>query len=192
MIEVTSERWDGVWFSLAVNEKRKLLACAFSDRSRKEAEKTVRQALQTRFPKIANGSPGNSTRFRVIHRAFKGRNQKINLSELDLTHVSSFRRQVYGLLRRIPRGRVTTYGAIAKTVGGRRYARAVGMAVATNPLPIVIPCHRVIPASLRIGNYGIAGRKPSQGGYVKRRLLELEGVKFLGGKISRESLWTPV
>ena len=98
---------------------------------------------------------------------------------------------MYEVLLRIPRGRVTTYGAIAERLGGKRYARAVGTAVATNPLPLLVPCHRVVPASLRVGNYGMGGREPSTGGYMKRRLLELEGVKFQGGKVSKQSKWMP-
>jgi len=191
LIRMSSEKRGGVWFSLALNEKRKLLACAFSDRNRREAEKAVRQALPLRTPKVENGHPRNSARLREVFQVFKGKRGSVNLKTLDLSHVSAFRRRVYLQLRRIPRGRVTTYGAIAKRIGGRRYARAVGTAVATNPLPLVIPCHRVVLSSLRVGNYGMPGRKPSQRGYMKRRLLELEGVKFLGGKISKESLWTP-
>jgi methylated-DNA-[protein]-cysteine S-methyltransferase len=108
-----------------------------------------------------------------------------------LSNVSEFRRKVYSLLQAIPSGKVATYGALAKKVGGKRYARAVGTAVATNPLSLIIPCHRVVPASLRVGNYGMPGRKPSEGGYVKRGLLEREGVVFRGEKVSVESLWKP-
>jgi methylated-DNA-[protein]-cysteine S-methyltransferase len=122
---------------------------------------------------------------------FKGKDVAVNMKTLDLSHVSPFRRRVYRQLLRIPRGRVATYGAVANRIGGRRYARAVGTAVAMNPLPLAIPCHRVVQASLKVGNYGMPGRKPSEGGYMKRRLLELEGVKFLGGKISKKSVWTP-
>ncbi len=191
MIRISSEKRGGVWFSLALNKKRKLLACAFSDRSRRNAEKSVREALPPRAMKITNSRVGSSARFHDVYRAFNGKNRNVRLSALDLSHVSDFRKRVYLQLRRIPRGHVTTYGAVAKRLGGRRYARAVGTAVATNPLSLVIPCHRVVPASLKVGNYGMPGRKPSQGGYMKRRLLELEGVKFLGVKISKESLWTP-
>jgi len=113
------------------------------------------------------------------------------MQALDLSSVSDFRKDVYNLLCKIPLGKVTTYGAIAQKVGGKRYARAVGTAVATNPLPLVIPCHRVVSASLRIGNYGMCGRKPSTGGYMKRMLLEREGVMFQGDKISKKSTWTP-
>jgi methylated-DNA-[protein]-cysteine S-methyltransferase len=71
---------------------------------------------------------------------------------------------------RIPRGRVSTYGAVAKHIGVPRGARAVGNALARNPFPIVIPCHRAIRADGSLGGY--------RGGLVmKRALLELEGVR---------------
>lgn len=190
MIQISSEDRDGVWFALALNEKKQLIACAFSDRNRSEALRAVKNAIPSRNSPVENGSSANSVRLRELHNLFTGRG-RVGLGSLDLSHVSAFRRKVYLLLLRIPRGRVTTYGAIAKKLGSGRYARAVGTAVATNPLPLVIPCHRVVPASFRIGNYGMPGRKPSEGGYVKNNLLRREGVKFLGGKVSKESLWVP-
>jgi methylated-DNA-[protein]-cysteine S-methyltransferase len=113
------------------------------------------------------------------------------LRVVDLSTVSGFRRKVYNQLSKIPLGKVTTYGAIAVKLGGKKYARAVGTAVATNPLPLLIPCHRVVPWSLRVGNYGMCGRDPSKGGYMKQELLLREGVRFEGERISKQSTWNP-
>ena len=72
---------------------------------------------------------------------------------------------------RIPRGRISTYGRIAKHIGAPGAARAVGTALATNPFPIVIPCHRALRADGGVGGY--------QGGAkMKRSLLEMEGIAF--------------
>ena len=190
MIEIASKRKDGVWFSLALNEKGKLVACSFSDRKRREAETAVKRTLQRKVGKMRNRRMQSLTIFQEIYRRFSGKRMRIKWDELDLTHSTQFQKKVYRLLCQIPYGRVTTYGAVAGRLGGRRYARAVGTAVASNPLPLIIPCHRVVPASLTVGNYGMPGRKPSQGGYMKRRLLEREGVKFLGANVSKESVWT--
>jgi len=167
------------------------MACSFSDRSHREAENAVKNALPSRTPKIKNDRRVDSWSFRELSAFYKGKGKKIDSSTFDLSFVSGFRRKVYEVLLRIPRGRVTTYGAIAERVGGKRYARAVGTAVATNPLSLIVPCHRVVPASLRVGNYGMGGREPSTGAYMKRRLLELEGVKFQSGKVSKQSTWKP-
>jgi methylated-DNA-[protein]-cysteine S-methyltransferase len=81
---------------------------------------------------------------------------------------SSFERSVWDLLREIPYGKTTSYGAIAAALGLTNGARAVGRANGSNPLPIVIPCHRVIGSDGTLTGYG--GGLP-----LKRVLLELEG-----------------
>ena len=188
MIRVTSQQKDGVWFSLAVNERDQLVGCAFSDRSKRDAEKSVMGTIpRSQIETDASVDPGI---FQEICGVYSGKTTG-QIKSFDLSNVSEFRRRVYSLLQAIPSGKVATYGALAKKVGGKRYARAVGTAVATNPLPLIIPCHRVVPASLKVGNYGTPGRKPSEGGYVKRGLLEREGVVFRGERVSTESLWKP-
>lgn len=188
MIRITSQRKDGVWFSLAVNERDELVACAFSDRSKNDAEESVMGTIPR--SQIETAGSVDPSIFEEIYRAYSGKSTG-QLKSFDLSKVSEFRRKVYSLLQAIPSGKVATYGALAKKVGGKRYARAVGTAVATNPISLIIPCHRVVPASLKVGNYGMPGRKPSEGGYVKRGLLEREGVVFSGEKVSAESLWKP-
>lgn len=88
-----------------------------------------------------------------------------------------FQKRVWQALERIPEGKVTTYGAIADYLGSRA-VRAVATAVAKNPAAPGVPCHRVVPASGRVGNYsgrgGVAG---------KIALLEKEGVSVKEGKI---------
>ncbi len=89
---------------------------------------------------------------------------------VDLRLVASpFRRTVLETLRReVGPGRTTAYGALAASAGHPRAARAVVTAMARNPVPIVVPCHRVLPGSGGLGNYG-------GGPARKRALLELEG-----------------
>ena len=191
MIEVSTARRRGVWFSTAVNQKGKLVACAFSDRSRREVERAIGNALPKKFDHAIRRKNGERKSFRILTNFYDGKGKKASLRPVDLSSASNFRRDVYEMLCKIPHGKVTTYGTIANKLGGKRYARAVGTAVAKNPLPLIIPCHRVVPSSLRVGNYGMCGRKPSTGGYMKRMLLEREGVKFQGDKVSRRSIWFP-
>jgi methylated-DNA-[protein]-cysteine S-methyltransferase len=89
----------------------------------------------------------------------------------DLSLVRSpFRRAVLEILGHdIPRGATVSYGALAARAGSPNAARAVGSACATNPIPLIVPCHRVLPGSGRLGNYGLGGPD------IKRQLLELEG-----------------
>ena len=93
--------------------------------------------------------------------------------QLDLGHATQFQREVIGACRQIPWGKVATYGQLAARAGAARAARAVGRVMATNPVPLVVPCHRVIAAGNRLGGFSAP-----QGTAMKRRLLQLEGVKL--------------
>jgi methylated-DNA-[protein]-cysteine S-methyltransferase len=191
LTEIITTRRGSVWFSAAVNEKGKLVASAFSDRNRREAEKAVANSMPKTLPGSLRSRRGDANGLRVLSKFYEGNGRRNSIRLLDLTSVSSFRREVYRQLCRIPRGKVTTYGDIAQKLGGKRYSRAVGTAVATNPLPLIVPCHRVVPSSLRVGNYGMCGRDPTKGGYMKREILEREGVRFQGSQISKKSTWFP-
>ena len=87
---------------------------------------------------------------------------------LDLSRGTSFQQKVWRTLRRISYGRLRSYQWVAFRVGGRQYARAVGNAVGANPMPIVIPCHRIVAQDASLG--GFSGGLPT-----KRKLLTLEG-----------------
>ena len=87
---------------------------------------------------------------------------------LDLSRGTSFQRKVWRALRRVSYGRLRSYQWVAVRVGGRQYARAVGNAVGANPMPIVIPCHRIVAQDASLG--GFSGGLPT-----KRKLLTLEG-----------------
>ena len=90
---------------------------------------------------------------------------------------TTLKRRVWDALRRIPEGRVTTYGAIAAYLGTKA-VRAVGTAVGKNPDAPEVPCHRVVPSNGKLGNYSGEG-----GAARKQALLESEGVRVKEGKI---------
>lgn len=86
--------------------------------------------------------------------------------ELELSSATNFQRQVWRLTRLIPYGETRSYGWVAEKLG-KRGARAVGQALARNPLPVIIPCHRVVAGDGDLGGY-------SGGVEVKKSLLRLE------------------
>ena|SRR3989338_5876700 len=88
----------------------------------------------------------------------------------------AFTEKVYVAMRRIPRGKVTTYKALAKAVGNPKAARAVGNACNANPYAPRVPCHRVIASDGSLGGYAHGLKK-------KAALLKAEGVEIRGGKI---------
>ncbi len=91
--------------------------------------------------------------------------------DIDLSDLPSFHRAVLTACRGIPFGQTASYAELAREVGRPRAARAVGQAMASNPLPLVIPCHRIIASDGTIGGFS-----SSRGVTQKERLLQHEGV----------------
>jgi methylated-DNA-[protein]-cysteine S-methyltransferase len=105
---------------------------------------------------------------RELDEYFEGRRDRFDLPlDWRLSHPGFYRR-VLRATARVPFGEVITYGEAAGRAGNPRAFRAAGTALGSNPIPIVVPCHRVIRAGGAIGNYG-------GGPQMKRFLLELEG-----------------
>ena len=92
----------------------------------------------------------------------------------DISILTDFQRQVLQATQEIPRGRIATYMDIARKIGNPKAVRAVGQALGRNPIPIVIPCHRVIASNGSLGGYSGGG-----GLETKARLLQLEGALSL-------------
>jgi methylated-DNA-[protein]-cysteine S-methyltransferase len=104
---------------------------------------------------------------RELDEYFEGRRREFELP-IDLQAVPGFHRDVLAELRRVPYGQVTTYGTLAARAGRPRAARAVGTVMNRNPLPIVLPCHRVVGSTGKLVGYG--------GGLERKEfLLRLEG-----------------
>ena len=101
-------------------------------------------------------------------RAYVAGKSRTFRTPVDLSLATPFAREVLTQLHRLPAGKLTTYGDLAKSVGRPKGARAVGGAVGSNPVPVVVPCHRVV-ASNGLGGFG--GGLP-----MKRWLLQLEGI----------------
>jgi methylated-DNA-[protein]-cysteine S-methyltransferase len=105
---------------------------------------------------------------RELDEYFEGKRDRFELAlDWRLSHPGFYRR-VLRATARVPFGEVITYGDAANRAGNPRAFRAAGTALGSNPIPIVVPCHRVIRAGGGIGNYG-------GGPQMKRFLLELEG-----------------
>lgn len=100
---------------------------------------------------------------------------------------SNFKDQVYRLTRQIPKGRVSTYGAIAKALGRPNASRAVGRILRVNPTPLRVPCHRVVHFDGRVGGYGGATGQPK-----KVVLLTAEGITIRRDRVQnlQASLFT--
>jgi methylated-DNA-[protein]-cysteine S-methyltransferase len=129
------------------------------------------EALARRFGArvLRSPRPLDSAR-RELDAYFEGRRRDFDLP-LDLGPVGGFARVVLDELARVPYGRTTTYGMLAARAGRPRAARAVGTVMNRNPVPIVLPCHRVLGSSGSLVGYG--------GGLERKEtLLRLEGVSL--------------
>ena len=88
----------------------------------------------------------------------------------------NLQQKIYKKLLEVPKGQITTYGDLAKAVGLKNGQRAVGKIMNKNPYPVIIPCHRVVMSTGKIGGY-------AYGAPVKTKMLNDEGIEIQNGKI---------
>jgi methylated-DNA-[protein]-cysteine S-methyltransferase len=137
------------------------------------AEATGR-LLRRRAPGAEPGAPPPDVAEAIaaVKRYFAGEETDFSALKLDLGEQDPFFARIYAAARRVGWGHTTTYGALAKELGaGPEAARDVGQAMATNPVALIIPCHRVLAAGGKLGGFSAPG-----GSRTKLRMLELEGV----------------
>ena len=135
-----------------------------------EAERSVLR----RLPGAVRAEPPAdiATVVEAAIRYFEGERIEFFETAVDPGQQPPFFTQVYAFVRTLGWGETTTYGAVARALdAGPEHARAVGQAMATNPVPLIIPCHRVMAAGGKIGGFSAPGGSTS-----KARMLELEGV----------------
>ena len=116
----------------------------------------------------------------AIVAVLAGERRDLGFVALDERAIEPFRREVYAATRRVAPGTTATYGEIARAIGrtDAEAARDVGAALARNPFPIVVPCHRVLGANGRLTGFSAPG-----GLETKRRMLELEGAPGFGQQL---------
>lgn len=154
------------WGWVGISETAKGIdAIALPQRSKRAIEFGLRTMAGEAF------EPGESARLEAARRQLldylAGKRDTFDIP-LDLSRGTAFQRRVWRTLQRVPFGKLRSYQWIAARVGGQRYARAVGNAVGANPLPIVLPCHRIVAQDASLGGF-------SCGLPMKRKLLTLEG-----------------
>jgi len=123
-------------------------------------------ARPTRDDRPPEGLPKQVVDHLTRRRRFQG--------GLDLNGLTPFQRLVLEKTREIPSGEVRSYQWVAREIGAKRAVRAVGTALAKNPIPILIPCHRVVRTDGRIGHYSAGGST------MKSKILAFEGVDVEG------------
>jgi len=184
-VQLSIERSEEMSFGCLVDQKERLVASSFGANSQ-----LVERHLVEYSTKTIGKSPTRINHWLTeeMIRRFEGakNSKKVNLNR---SFVSNHQAKVCSVLEKIPAGRVTTYGLISNHIGSA--PRAVGGAVGSNPWSIFVPCHRVVPRSLRIGNYSLCGTLGESGSPTKFRLLVRERVPIDKDRIDSASLWKP-
>jgi methylated-DNA-[protein]-cysteine S-methyltransferase len=167
--------WRGnTLLAIAMAETKNRASWTAGDRSGSKIE-ALRRDLERRFGPIAleRASETNAT-LKHLDRYFQGDVSAIRKIRVD-PGGTTFQAAVWKLLRAIPGGRTMTYGELAMRAGRPGAARAAGRAVGSNPIPIAIPCHRVVGKSGSLTGFG--------GGLPRKQwLLEHEGGRSEGGR----------
>ena len=143
-----------------------------------EADESIARArLVRRFSGAAEAEPPPFVVDAIdrVTRLLAGEAADLSPIPLDLSAADEFEQRVYAVTRAIPRGAVRTYGEVAAAIGAPGAARAVGAALGRNPIPIIIPCHRVLAAQGRSGGFSAPG-----GTETKFRMLAIEGARRPG------------
>jgi methylated-DNA-[protein]-cysteine S-methyltransferase len=127
--------------------------------------------LVERFPDAVQAVPSRAVQCAIegIVALLSGERRDLSEIEIDMDGVPPFHRRVYDVVRTVAPGETATYGEIAKRLGVRGAARAVGQALRRNPFALVVPCHRVIAADGRLVGFSACG-----GTRTKARLIAIE------------------
>jgi O-6-methylguanine DNA methyltransferase len=164
MIDVCYQKRNEAWYGVAVQDNQ-VFATDFS------FEEPDLRRLQRKLPyKITFQVTEEPNQFQVkvlgaLEDIFNGKENESYGFKIALDHISGYTRKVLNCTSMVPVGYVTTYGSLAKAAGG--VGRSVGQVEASNPVPLLIPCHRVVCSDLSIGGYGY-------GEQIKMEILQRE------------------
>lgn len=128
----------------------------------------IKRAIRSQWPEAVEAANSLPSFRRQVLDYFAGKARRFDV-DIDLSEVPPFRRAVLRAARRVPYGRTASYVDLARAAGSPAAARAAGSAMANNPLPLIIPCHRIIRADGSLGGFG-----SPEGVKDKERLLRLE------------------
>jgi methylated-DNA-[protein]-cysteine S-methyltransferase len=151
--------------------ERGIVAVRFPERG----ENAVRNRIARRFPHAHEAAPPEKTQCAVddIIALLGGEPRDLSHIEIDLGDAPDFNRRVYEMARTIPPGKTLSYGEVAERLGDRNLARDVAQALGQNPVPIIVPCHRVMAAGRKTGGFSAPG-----GVQTKLKLLSIEGAQL--------------
>ncbi|SRR5690606_20086169 len=146
---------------------------ALPERNRETAERRAARWAASAAATVEEAPAFVDEAIALIRRYAQGETIDFSALPLDLTGIDPFRRSIYAAALKLAQGEVTTYGELADRAGFPKMARETGAALGRNPLPLVVPCHRILAAGGKIGGFSAPG-----GSVTKERLLSHEGVQL--------------
>ena len=188
LITISVKKFKKIWFGVAISVSGDIIKISFSKR-RKDVLNAITSSLTQNW-QIKNNNSEARTVLETINNLFCGK-KNVNQLKVDLTQTTRFQKAVYSLVKEIPRGKVSTYSRIAKEAGYKGANRAVGNAMASNPYPLLIPCHRVINSNLKIGRYSVPALDETESSKLKHLVLQSEGVKIKENKVAYAHIHFP-
>jgi len=165
---------DDKWIAVVIDERERVVSLSLPKGSEGEAVEEAKSLapieISYKFRSEMDPFVRRAGREVVefIRSYLKGEEPKVAF-KLSVDGLSSFMKKVLSVVSSIPKGFVSCYGCVAEVIGNQNASRAVGNALARNPWPIIIPCHRVVRSDLTLGGY-------RGGPELKRKLLKIEGV----------------
>ncbi|MGQ9641818.1 MAG: MGMT family protein [Candidatus Bathycorpusculaceae bacterium] len=182
MINLYIKEMEKVWFGVAFEEKE-IFATAFAFSRQKALQSLLRSIpFNVSFQHLEKPSNFAGHVMAVLKNIYDGKDVSISFS-LATEHLPNYTRRVIEAALLIPTGYVTSYGAIAKAVGGS--PRAVGNVMAMNPFAPLVPCHRVVCSDFTLGGYGgglnlkLQILRRERRGYASKKEVSLNGRKLL-------------
>lgn len=187
MTDIYTRKIEDVWFGVAFEDKT-ILGTAFAN-----SQKSALQGLSEAVHRDMSKQTQKETEFakhvvETLKNMYDGKNVPQDL-KIKSKHLSKYATKVIEAVSKVPVGYITSYGEVAKTVGGG--PRAVGQIMARNPFAPVCPCHRIVKSDLTLGGYGgglsvkLAFLKRERRGYTSEKEIPLDGKKLLVFPVER-------
>jgi O-6-methylguanine DNA methyltransferase len=182
MIEVYTQNFDDTWFTIALNQQQIVSSSFGADQSITIKNVLGNLSFNRPFQVFHEPTALAKEALATLKSIYDGKGAASNLS-LATNHLPPYTKKVLKTTMTIPLGYVTSYGAIAKAVGGG--PRAVGNIMASNPFAPIVPCHRVVRANFSLGGYGfglktkieLLGREKQ--GFSSPREIEVQGGRLM-------------
>jgi O-6-methylguanine DNA methyltransferase len=181
MIEVYNQNFDNTWFSIAIDQQQIVASSFGADQSSTVKNVLGNISFDCPFQVFHEPTTFAKNALAILKKIYDGKKVVLNLP-LAINNLRPYTKKVLRTTLTVPLGYVTSYGAIAKAIGGG--PRAVGNIMASNPFAPIVPCHRVVRTNFSLGGYGFGLKtKIELLGREKQGFSSYREIEVLGGRL---------